>query len=470
MTVLQGEEKALIHDCALRVLEQVGMVIYHAEALNLLAEAGAAVDRNRNLVRIPRALVEECLSLAPCSVDVAGLTSDRNVRLEPDGTQYFRPVGGPEFILDYGTTEYRRSTYQDVVNWLRVVEALPNIHVTNSIHASDLPVENRDLHIAAASLLYSTKPIMLSAYDGRSMRWIAELAKAIPGQSQPRIMVLTSTTSPLTYTHAMADLLVQAVRQGIVPRISSSGMSGFVSPVTLAGSVMQIHAEILAGIVVAQLVTPGTPIIYAPHPVVGDLRSASACYGYTEGGLMAAATIGMGRYLNLPTAGNGLTSDAIVPDQQACIDKLFTGWPAALAGANVIGGCGSLGLQGAGSLEQLVIDDEIAGRIGRYQRGIAVDEDTLAFEAVARVGPEGSYLLDEHTLRHMRNEFWMSPLANRRNPASWLEAGGKDLLRRATDRVQDIVAKPAEPVLSGASVEELGCILNEADQALCSLQ
>lgn len=113
-----------------------------------------------------------------------------------------------------------------------------------------------------------------------------------------------------------------------------------------------------------------------------------------------------------------------------------------------------------------MIDDEIAGRIARYRRGISIDQNKLAFDVIARVGPEGSYLLDEHTVRHMRDEFWISPLSNRQNPASWLGAGARDVLEMASDQVNDILSQPAEPVLPASCVEEIQRVLREADRAL----
>lgn len=140
--VLREDDRAVIHGQALRVLEQVGIVIHHGELLSLLRQAGAHIDGNRDLVQIPQLLVEQCLNQVPRSVEVAGLTCDRNVHLALDGGQYFRPIGGPEWILDHGATEYRYSSCQDVVNWLRVVEVLPNL-ISRRVSTSFSPVVQR---------------------------------------------------------------------------------------------------------------------------------------------------------------------------------------------------------------------------------------------------------------------------------------------------------------------------------------
>jgi trimethylamine--corrinoid protein Co-methyltransferase len=246
--------------------------------------------------------------------------------------------------------------------------------------------------------------------------------------------------------------------------VNSSAVTGATAPVTLAGTLVIMNAEILAGIVVSQLAKPGTNVIYCGHPVILDLRTSIASFEHTESGLLAAAIVDLGRSYGFPTASNGLTTDSHVCDQQAVAEKMITGYQAVLSGAALNGGAGSLASVGTASLEQLVIDDDIYERIFRMCEGISTGEDALAMDAIAAVGPAGHFLEDPHTVKHMRHEFRRSKLANRLNSDVWVQQGGRDVLALAVERVSGILKSASESSLEPQLVAELAGIATAAER------
>jgi trimethylamine--corrinoid protein Co-methyltransferase len=201
-----------------------------------------------------------------------------------------------------------------------------------------------------------------------------------------------------------------------------------------------------------------------------DMRNGYASISMGEVGLMSAACVDAGRYYGLPTSSNGVCTDACTPDPMATLEKWANGYLPIMAGANVNGGAGSLACVATVSLEQLVIDDDVYGHFFRHARGIKIDEDTLAVDVIARVGPGNAYIMEDHTLAHFQDEYYLSPLANRLNAPTWEAAGAKDAVERAADTVKDILSTPAEPFLTDEQSREIKSLLASAEVALADLE
>jgi trimethylamine--corrinoid protein Co-methyltransferase len=213
---------------------------------------------------------------------------------------------------------------------------------------------------------------------------------------------------------------------------------------------------------------PGASLIYAGHPIVLDLRTSIAGCGYTEAGLLQAALVDLGRSYGIPTASNGLTTDSHLCDSQAAVERWNTGFLGVLAGAVLNGGAGSLGPLSTASLEQMVIDDDIYGRMARICDGVEIDTDTLALDVIAATGPNGHFIENPHTLRHMRRKFRHSALAVRLNHENWVQGGAKSVADAAHARVQSILARSAQPRFESAAVAELQRIAAAAERALAA--
>jgi trimethylamine--corrinoid protein Co-methyltransferase len=230
--------------------------------------------------------------------------------------------------------------------------------------------------------------------------------------------------------------------------LSSAPMAGSTSPVTLAGSLVQLNAEQLSGIVLTQLVRPGTPVLAGYIPGVADMRSGGYLGGAVEFGMMQAAAAQLAHFYRVPIYCSGGMTDAKLPDAQAGYEKMATFLLAAMGGCNYIHHAfGMVTNMSAASLEQAVIDDEIVGMAMRVLRGIEVTEGSMAVEAIHRVGPGGHYLMDDHTVRFMRSELFPPPLADRQNRAMWEEAGKQDTRARAMARVEKLLQEHQPPGL-----------------------
>jgi trimethylamine--corrinoid protein Co-methyltransferase len=260
------------------------------------------------------------------------------------------------------------------------------------------------------------------------------------------------------------DGLLAAVESDLPVMVNSSAVTGASAPVTLAGSLVIMNAEILAGLTVSQLAKSGAKAIYAGHPIALDMATSIASAGCPEIGLLQAAMVDMGRSYGVPTTSNGMMTDSHACDEGAAVDKLLTGYDALLSGAALNGGAGSLGSISTVSLEQLAIDDDIYSRLLRMRDGIAFSEEALAWDTIAAVGANGHYLEEPHTMKHMRREFRRSKLANRQNPEVWMRQGGRDIVDAAAERVQGILKAAAEPVLEARAVAELEKIVAAAER------
>ena len=422
-------------------------------------------------MRIPRALVEEALKSAPRRVEVYGQAEDRDCHLYLDGPRYGRTTTALNWIVDAGASERRAVAETDVVDWTRVIHALPNIHFAGALNDQEEAVKSAEVRCLARMLHHTDKPFMFSAFSGEGMRWLWRLTEvAQPAGRLPRLMVLSSVNSPLVYGWGQCEAAMASAELGIPVCLNSSAVAGVTAPVTLAGNVVQMNAEILAALTILQLHRPGAPVVFAAHPMALDMKTGMASISVPEVGLMSAACIAIGRYYGLPTGSNGICTDACTPDPMATIEKWGNGYLPFMAGANVNGGAGSLACVGTVSLQQLVIDNDVYGHFFRHMQGLALDEESLAAEVISRVGPGGSYLMDEHTLAHFRSEYYRSPLANRLSAPAWEAAGAHDALERASDAVRQTLDAPPTDYLSDDQSREIGSLLAKAEASLANLE
>ncbi|MGQ9502154.1 MAG: trimethylamine methyltransferase family protein [Anaerolineae bacterium] len=472
IAVLNEEDIERIHIYSLRVLEEIGIVVHYPPARQLLRTSGARVDEAQQRVYIPRRLVELALQSAPRQVIVyGGHSAARDCHLYLDGPQYARTTTGLNWIIDYRDARRRPVTAKDTVNWTRVIHKLPNLHIAGSLIDQEGASHSAEVRCLARMLHHTDKPFMFSAFSGEGMRWLWRMIQVVQESERlPRLMVLSSVNSPLTYGWGQCEAAMVSAELGIPVLFNSSAVAGVTAPVTLAGAVVQINAEMLAALTIIQLHRPGAPVVYAAHPMVFDMRAGMASISVAEVGLMSAACVQIGRHYGLPTASNGICTDTCTPDAMATLEKWASGYLPAMAGANLNGGAGSLACVGTVSLEQLVIDNDVYGHIFRQARGLTVDEETLAFDVIARVGPGKDYFLDEHTLGHFREEFYFSSLANRLSAPSWEAAGSQDVLVRAHYAVQEILTQSETPFLSEGQSREIYHLVKDAEEALATLE
>ena len=444
--ILTDGEIETLHNKTLRLLQDVGIVIEHAGAIDLLKRAGAKVDQEAQRAWLPSGLVQDAMREVPSACLLAGQEPAWDMHLAVNGETYTRTIGGPENVYDCERRVRRSASRGDLVQWTRLAHRLAHVHLINAIFPLDISLEARDVTAVATMLENTTKPLIIQAYSNRSLEWIVELAASAVGglenlHRRPRLAVYTSSFSPLKYCRDEIEVLITAGKHNLPVFLNSSPLSGATGPVTLAGTLLLMNVETLAGVVVAQLANPGAPVVYTPKPYFFDMQTSLAAIGYAEMGLLQAAIVQLGKHYGWPTEALGAVTDSNIPDQQAGIEKVQGAALSFFGGASIVGGAGSLGTAGTASLEQMVIDDDIYGYFYRMLGGVDFREDTLAEELIAEQGPGKEYLTSDHTLRFFRKEFFYAATADRRRHDSWERDGARDTLTRAHDLVPRILAQ-----------------------------
>jgi trimethylamine--corrinoid protein Co-methyltransferase len=306
---------------------------------------------------------------------------------------------------------------------------------------------------------------MAGVNTDQTLHEVLELASMLAGgrqalQDKPFFSVITSfVISPLKLSTGPVKIMLECLKNKIPVALSGAPMAGSTSPLTMAGTLAQIHAEQLAGITLAQVAAPGAPLLYGGIPGRADLQTMNYCGGAIECGMMNGAIHQLARHVRVPNYNSSGLTDAKVPDAQAGWEKGMTTLLAAMAGSNYIHhAAGMLESMICVALEQYVLDDEIIGMAARVLRGIDVDAEHLALEVIDQVGPGGEFMTAEHTFAHMRSEYFAgNRVTDRSNRDAWIKAGEKDAWARA----KDLVRAKLEAAGAGTIPEDLDAALQE---------
>lgn len=453
---LSDEDIAIIHKTSLRVLAEVGFQVNFPVARTLFQDAGAEVDEVSQVVKVPPELVEESIHKAPPEVLLCGRDENRGFDCEIGGKKVYVGTGGTALnVQDSGGHDSRRATLQDVVQMARLVDSLDNIHFYMlNVYPNDLPVEDIDVNRFGAALNWTRKHVMGGVYTVEGVRHVIKMAMFIAGspeklRERPLISIVTCPISPFKLDESYAQLTMEAAGHGIPVVVPAEPLCGATAPMTLAGNLVVQNVDTLTGIMLAQLTNPGTPVLYGCISSITDLRDMKYLSGAVEMGLMNAAAAQLAQFYHLPCYATAGMSDSKVNDAQAGYESAITSLMVALAGGNFIhDAAGFLEFCMTASYDKLVIDNEVLGMVMRAVEGIHVDEQTLAFDLIKKVGPGGHFVSQRHTRRHMRSELYFPELSDRNNRATWYAAGAKDAARRATEKVQEILGRPPQPVLA----------------------
>ena len=469
---LDQTEIEKIHYASLKILEEEGALVLEHDFLKFLDNAGAIVDYERKRAKMPSALVNECMRKAPKQITFYAREPKHNVKFD-GGRIYAHPTGGTVNVLDLESGKARSATLKDVEDLVRLVDALPNIHTQVMIASpSDVPERLRDVWAVAAILRNTGKNFDASPYSDEGFGFMIEMLKAVQGEEEMRkrpIMTASfSPTSPLQFSVEVTKIASRATKHNLPIAVLPCPVAGATSPVTLAGTLVQQNAEMLAGITMVQLLNPGNPVQYSPRCIPLDMRTGQACYGI-EATMMNVGCVQLAKHYNLPCDVYGLDTDSKLLDEQAGIERAMAGLLPALAGADSLSGAGCLESGITTSYEQLVIDNEIFAMIFRAAKGISVNEETLAVDVIAKVLRESSNFLEQkHTLNHFRTEHFMPVLASREARARWEKTGGKSLAETAREKVRKILAEHQPLPLDEDVNKEIEKILKTATQTLGS--
>jgi len=441
--VLTDSELYDIHLATLEILEEVGVRVEYPPALELMADCGCRVDFSGRIVQIPEHVLKKALSTAPSFFTLYGKTPEFDVKVD---TQAIYTIGGSSalFVLDLDG-QHRPATKKDLADLTRLQDALENLHIMHAIVVpQDIEQEGFDRILFSTVMKNTSRNYYSQGMGAQSIRDQVEMASVILGSTEevkrkPIFTIVVCLTSPLTQARIRVEELMESAKYNIPLYIEADAQAGATSPVTLAGTLVQQNANILCGVVLAQMVNPGTPCIYSIASGIMDMSTGNYSGGSPEATLLHAASSQVAHYYNLPCQG-GTGIDATIPDAQAGYERALQVLGCALSGTNFIHlSIGMMEQMLLASYEQCVIDNEILGAALHITRGIEVNRDTLAVDVIKAVGPGGHYLDREHTLRNFAEVNWFPKLTNRKKWDAWIDDGGKDMRRRASELAREIL-------------------------------
>jgi len=454
-------ERELVVDSALRILADVGMKMSGARALDALAAEGASVDRATGVVRFPEETVRRALDRLPDRLLMAGADAEHDVVLDRRSGPHFNPSGCIAKTLDWRTGERRQSTLQDVLEGTIVMNATPEVDVMwTFVTAGDIPVERRELIEYYTYLTETAKPLVLVDCPSR-VGAVKEIAAILGGGAEdsgsagfrrrPRLSILCAARAPLEVNAELIDVTCDLAAIGMPVWTYTMPIAGATSPVTIAGTLALMWAEILALITTIQANAPGTAILACCGPGTLDMRTTTMSMGAPETTLIGAACVEIGHQLGLPVHNSGLSTDAKHPGIQAGYEKGLKVLPSALTGADIIsGGFGAIETSNTFYLPMVPIDAEIAAMVRRLVADVPVDPETVMLEALERVGIGGDFLKEKETRRRIRaGEHFMPRIGDRLAYDQWTERGRSEL-DAAVERVEAALAERDErgPYLS----------------------
>ena len=437
-----------IIDEGLTILERTGVFVENDEARSLLAGEGAAVEAARDRVRIPRKIMERLLSLAPAAITFYDREGGKSTVVGGDAV-HFDPGSAGVRILDHATQTERSPVTADLIDFVRLTEACPNLDFQSTgLVSRDIPEVLGDSYRLCIGLQYSAKPIVTGTFRVAGFAPMRDMLAAVRGGAEglrrrPLAIFDACPSPPLKWSHLTAQSLIDCARAGIPSELISMGMTGAASPATITGTLVQHVVENLAGLAIGQAACPGAPIIFGGSPSSFDMRKGTTPMGAMETMMIDMAYAQIGKRLKLPTHAYIGLSDAKINDAQAGFETGIGAVLAALAGINVISGAGMMDYETTISLEKLLIDDEICGQALRLIRGIAQREDPIALHLFEDFDPATQFLKLPHTRKWYRLEHSFPRLADRDNYEAWTAAGRKSIADRAHEEAVRILATAA---------------------------
>ena len=442
---LDQTQEEQVKETAFDLLENLGLSQATSSMIEKVTARGGYLD-DKDRLHFPRELVNWAISGARRDVVLYARRQDWDLDLSGDRI-HTSSGGGAPGVFDLETGTYRPGTVQDLHHAAKLVDKLDNIHhFSRSIIARDTDSDLQlDINTAYACLAGTGKHISISVTDPANMQAVASMCYQVAGseaafRKRPFVTIMVChVVPPMRFATDACETLELAIQAGFPVQIISAGQAGATSPVTLAGSLVQAVAETLAGFVFSRLVDENVVAIFAPKPLVADLRTGAMCGGGGEQAVLMAGAAQMGRYFDLPTSSIAGITDAKTLDTQFGAEKTLAVTLAAQAGSNLITqSCGMQASLLGVSLEAYAADNDMLGNILRTVRGIEVDHTTLSVESIAEVcHGEGHYLGHPDTLERMKSDYFYPLLGDRQTPTDWQDNGAVDLHSRAREWTRD---------------------------------
>lgn len=460
LTILSASDIDLLHKKSLEILSRTGVVFNNEEAIFWFRKAGVKIQEKR--VYLEEEHIDEALSQTPSIYTLKASDSRKDV---PIGKDYIAVMsaGGPAFIFDLNRKR-RPGTHKDLVDLVKLMQMQDRINVIGRkvVDATDLSPTTRHLDCWRTCLTFSDKPIQSGFVGGQAeAEDVLQMLAIVFGgednvQDIPRAQTNVNVNSPLFYDEAMLEALITFSKWGQPVQISPFVMAGISGSATMAGSLVQHNAEVLAGIVLTQLINPGTPVLYGSATSNVDLKTGAPATASPESASSVTALAQLARHYGLPSRAGGALSDSPIPDQQAAFERMMSLMTSVFSGVNFI-------MHGAGVIEsyltvspaQFIMDVEMLEMLSKFLEPIEISEDTVPLDVIDEVGPGGIFLSTAHTLERFRNVHFLPEIAIRRGFEQWEADGSIDILTRAEDRCRQVLESYVAPEFSSDIIGQL---------------
>lgn len=463
------EDAHRIHAVSLSLLKDVGVKVLSKRALKILENAGAYVDHDKQVAKIPSHIVEEALRKAPKAFTLYSRNPEHNLYL--DGVHLYGVTDGAgTHVIDLETGKRRPPRKEDVSKTALVVDYLEYMNLYYpTVTPRDTPLHAHILHEFEAALNNTDKPFVAGSMDDpRAVPFVIDMMAAVLGDEEnvkrtPIMLSVACQSSPLIVPYEAIEPSLDLAEYNVPIIVMTMPIAGANGPVTVAGSVLLGNAQVLAALTILEMAKPGSPVLYSSYPLSQDMKRGAQSVAFPEAIQIIAGHVQMAKYYGLPAFAGGTVSSAKLPDVQAAYEKSLNGLSTAMAGVDI--GVGSIGLlENYNTLcyEQMLIDYEIYTMMLKLIAGIEVNDETLALDAIKRVGPEGHYLTDKHTIAHFR-ETWQPLLSDARPYDAWLKAGGKSVVDVAKTEITKILKTHTPPQLDKDVKQQLSKIVSKAD-------
>jgi len=437
--VLSDKQTEELHLATLQILERTGVTFECEEALKLLGDAGADIS-NPNRVKIPSYLVEKALETVPKTITIYTRDGEPAFVLNSMSGSHFGSGHDPRFLQDVHTGKIRKCYVEDIVEYSRVIDALPNIEwsLTSAVNLT-LPVTTDDISDRIGLLqfiLNSSKPVAGQNNNVSTLRETIELCAIVAGgeeqlRKKPFFINTCEPVTPLIQGEDSLQRSLLCAEKGIPSVVYGMQMAGATTPASFPGCIAIANAEVLSQLVVLQLKNPGAPFIYGGMPSIMDMKTTIYTYGAPEKILMVAALTELCHYYKLPMYGTAGCTDAQKMNLQAAVEATSTIFASALSGANLVHNVGTLYHGGWRSMEYIVLADEIIGMVKAIMAGIEINDDTLPLDLIEKKGPKANYLSEAHTRKYFRR-FWVPTVFDRSASKKEGEKDCEELLKAKT--------------------------------------
>ena len=464
-SILSETEIKAIHTASLRILEETGIILTHPRAREIFTGSGAKVKAER--VLLPADLVIEQISKAGRQISIRGRGG--TIKTLGDKSLHWHNLGGARDIYDAGTGTRRKALLKDLQDCTRLLDALDEVTtITPFFTPQDVAGHIMSLAMYRYAIPNTIKPLQGPGIQtAKEVKYAVQMAKVL-GSPRETLSLSVSPVSPLNFPNDCAEAIMEIAHNGVPFGPLPCPTAGTTAPFSIAGAIAQQNAEILASIVLAELVSPGLPIIYCGRLAMMEPRTGISVWGGVELGLASAATVKVGHYYGLPVNVYGFSTNSHTLDIQNGFERSLNAIIPALAGADELSGIGEMEAGVMGSFAQIVCDNEIAASVRRLIRGFEVSEDSLAVEVISKaMNGSHNFLGQKHTMQYLRSgEVLLTKLAERNSWESWDANQRVGMAERAQVEAIDILNKHEVPPLSNDEERTLDAILEEANRII----